>query len=964
MTSISIVVPVYNSSKYLQLCLDSLTSQTLEDIEIICVDDGSTDDSVNILKEYCNRDPRFVLITHEKNMGLLKTRGDGVRIAKSRYIMFCDADDSYLPETCQDLATMMDGTHADMIQFGSNIDAAPNVDKKLINFFEKFLRPCTEKLMNEKVFEGQFEGKFTWHIWNKIYSADLCKKAYLAAGEKKLIFSDDLFVSFFITYYSKHCEGTPNKYYNYHLGYGYTGSSTSNYSRLNVACENSWFIYDCIDFLKKENKYEIYKKYCFRDPLLQLGFCMSIWDELDDPQLRNKGRDILIKHWDNKYFHDSLYQFIDTHKEYSKNIEKDQPLNEETHELRKTPSNKPIFSVNSNEKGLDEVNQIINLISDPNIDVISFDVFDTLLIRPCIEPLDVLKLMPDLGGFTFSEFSEMHKYADMRSNEINGSRANIDDIYKIMGQTFSIDTKEIDRLKQLELETEYNTISSRKTVKAIYDAALKFGKTVIIATDTYFSKKIIKKMLWKEGYISFTKYYVSSDLGKRKDFGDMYDYILQDLKIHPSRIIHIGDNTLSDWSIPYSKGINVINYSKNSDRLKDSKLEKYIPHLHKEAGNSITLGIYANMRYNLQNRPWKPLWTDSYGLGLFMGQYVLNFTKWLVGIIKQQSCKKLLLCYRDGYIIEKALSILNKYVKLGFEIEEIHLPRHLRHSFYSEKGGLLKSLTDMGISKSMTVDEFITHRMYVTDSKLRSQAFELFKKCGYESKSEPVLNYGKIYPVIAKLNDIYKESTKKYNEVVRGYVLSKINNESTIIFDVGYRASISRFCSEFLNIQIPEIQMFANTGINYVDCNNPVFSYISYPTEVATDCGILEIMFENIISSQEPELTGIGYSLSKNEYYYKFGSYSKGNRIIDDVQQGICDYIDYAMSILRERIFNLKNDPYFEWNVIVDYLKNPDLESAGIIAKLYRPDSSQIKGIKNDDQFGGWLYIHSTRKNK
>ena len=196
-------------------------------------------------------------------------------------------------------------------------------------------------------------------------------------------------------------------------------------------------------------------------------------------------------------------------------------------------------------------------------------------------------------------------------------------------------------------------------------------------------------MLWKEGYISFTKYYVSSDLGKRKDFGDMYDYILQDLKIHPSRIIHIGDNTLSDWSIPYSKGINVINYSKNSDRLKDSKLEKYIPHLHKEAGNSITLGIYANMRYNLQNRPWKPLWTDSYGLGLFMGQYVLNFTKWLVGIIKQQSCKKLLLCYRDGYIIEKALSILNKYVKLGFEIEEIHLPRYLRHSFYSEKGGFL-----------------------------------------------------------------------------------------------------------------------------------------------------------------------------------------------------------------------------------------------------------------------------------
>ena len=84
-------------------------------------------------------------------------------------------------------------------------------------------------------------------------------------------------------------------------------------------------------------------------------------------------------------------------------------------------------------------------------------------------------------------------------------------------------------------------------------------------------------MLWKEGYISFTKYYVSSDLGKRKDFGDMYDYILQDLKIHPSRIIHIGDNTLSDWSIPYSKGIKLLNkkevdFSLIRDNLSDIAL--------------------------------------------------------------------------------------------------------------------------------------------------------------------------------------------------------------------------------------------------------------------------------------------------------------------------------------------------------------------------------------------------------
>ncbi|MBR2240053.1 MAG: glycosyltransferase family 2 protein [Bacilli bacterium] len=91
---VSVVIPVYNVEAYLCQCLDSIISQTLKDIEIICVDDGSTDNSLNILKEYAAKDKRITIIT-QKNLYAGTARNAGLKIAKSDYIMFLDSDDFF-----------------------------------------------------------------------------------------------------------------------------------------------------------------------------------------------------------------------------------------------------------------------------------------------------------------------------------------------------------------------------------------------------------------------------------------------------------------------------------------------------------------------------------------------------------------------------------------------------------------------------------------------------------------------------------------------------------------------------------------------------------------------------------------------------------------------------------------------------------------------------------------------------
>ena len=87
MPKISVIIPVYNVEKYLGECLDSVLRQTLKDIEIICVDDGSTDDSPKILSEYAAKDSRIRIIT-QPNGGLSAARNAGMDAATGKYIYF------------------------------------------------------------------------------------------------------------------------------------------------------------------------------------------------------------------------------------------------------------------------------------------------------------------------------------------------------------------------------------------------------------------------------------------------------------------------------------------------------------------------------------------------------------------------------------------------------------------------------------------------------------------------------------------------------------------------------------------------------------------------------------------------------------------------------------------------------------------------------------------------------------
>ena len=113
---ISVIIPVYNVEKYLRECLDSVVNQTFRNLEILCINDGSTDGSPAILDEYARKDDRIRIINQE-NRGLAGARNTGLKYFTGEYLIFLDSDDYWELETCEKLLKKAESTGADMVQF-------------------------------------------------------------------------------------------------------------------------------------------------------------------------------------------------------------------------------------------------------------------------------------------------------------------------------------------------------------------------------------------------------------------------------------------------------------------------------------------------------------------------------------------------------------------------------------------------------------------------------------------------------------------------------------------------------------------------------------------------------------------------------------------------------------------------------------------------------------------------------
>ena len=133
MTKISVIIPVYNAEKYISRCLDSVKNQTLTDIEIICINDRSTDGSLEILEEYSGKDGRITIDNNEENIGSALTRNKGIEEAAGEYIYFLDADDYIDEKYLENMYNTIEGKDCDIVLNMSIISESNGKQNKYVH---------------------------------------------------------------------------------------------------------------------------------------------------------------------------------------------------------------------------------------------------------------------------------------------------------------------------------------------------------------------------------------------------------------------------------------------------------------------------------------------------------------------------------------------------------------------------------------------------------------------------------------------------------------------------------------------------------------------------------------------------------------------------------------------------------------------------------------------------------------
>ncbi len=178
MTKISVIIPVYNVEKYLSTCLDSVLAQTFKDFEIICVNDGSTDGSLDILNAYAQKDARIKVITQE-NQGLSGARNTGLFHAKGEYIYFLDSDDAIHPQTLEICHTLAQKENAQLVSFHhfERAEKEPNWPTYDINCLKY-------KVTNTPLYYQlkKHKWKVTVNACTKFYARDLIKDIAFIQG--------------------------------------------------------------------------------------------------------------------------------------------------------------------------------------------------------------------------------------------------------------------------------------------------------------------------------------------------------------------------------------------------------------------------------------------------------------------------------------------------------------------------------------------------------------------------------------------------------------------------------------------------------------------------------------------------------------------------------------------------------------------------------------------------------------
>jgi predicted HAD superfamily hydrolase len=302
-------------------------------------------------------------------------------------------------------------------------------------------------------------------------------------------------------------------------------------------------------------------------------------------------------------------------------------------------------------------------------DVISFDVFDTLLVRPLARPEDLFLLLQDqadaiaegaLGSFVETR-ANSRRWAVEDGVGLRGEEVPLVARYRAIAKRRGLSDLQVEQLCRAEEEMDLRLLRPRRLAQSLYNEALRRGKRVIVVSDTYYERAFIEKLLEQHGFRGYHRLYVSSDTGTLKHSGTMYQTILQDLGMAPRAILHVGDNPRSDVERARQAGIDALHLPGPADAFAQhtrgfSHMRSRDPRL-----ESLMRGMSANAVADNPRAIDHPSFVGGSARNLgycVLGPIFLGFARWLIERAIHDRRTHLYFLARDGHIARECYRLL------------------------------------------------------------------------------------------------------------------------------------------------------------------------------------------------------------------------------------------------------------------------------------------------------------------
>lgn len=605
-----------------------------------------------------------------------------------------------------------------------------------------------------------------------------------------------------------------------------------------------------------------------------------------------------------------------------------------------------------------------SIISIAELKVIVFDIFDTLLVRPFLDTESIKNIVAkQAGGETGDNYLEFRAKAESLARQHAGRDVGLDAIFEEFALLSKISSENVAQLRCLEEKAEINAVTPRPDVVNLFRYALTQGKKVVLASDMYLPKPTIEAMLKEHGIAGWHHLYLSSDIGLRKDSGELYGYILKNENVALSEVLVIGDNEHSDSQIPNDMGMNTHHV------LRPVELARAIPRfgqlvdkalLRTDLNEQLTLGLIARTNfhpiYYEQFDPFAFTLASPAAIGYsVLGPMVLSFVEWVARIAATDNVQRLYFLSREGQFLKTIYDF--------WKAQNIEAPPS-EYLVLSRRAVTVPIITDIediyAIARTRyfpnQISDFIYERFGVeldTNEWSEIWAQGLWRKNSLVEVVDGEISHVK--PLLLALQPrIFAQAQKELPGLLAYLDRMGLNEKRKFaLIDVGYAATIQARLNRLLNREVHGYYMITDQRAEEVALQHKVVSqgyfgnYVA-PSDKEYALLVKSFALEKLLSSDDAQI--IRYKVGdNNEIISELRELSKEElqtrTVRAEIRKGAMEFVSHAISVRGKLIHDFTVPPLLARTIYEAFVDFPAASEDAIMQKLVLDDYYCGRGL-------------------